>query len=96
MVLDDLWWDKVKYIVELIEPIYSMLWTADTDMPSLHLIYEMWNTMIEAVKACIYHHERKTLDEESSFYDTVYAILYDYWRERDTPLHCLAHSLNPR
>jgi hypothetical protein len=54
-----------------------MLWAADTDRPSLHLIYAMWDTMVEGVKACIYHHGRKALDEESSFYDTVYAILYD-------------------
>jgi hypothetical protein len=94
--LDDMWWDKVKYIVELTEPIYSMLRAADIDRPSLHLIYEMWDTMIEAVKACIYHHERKALDEEFSFHDTVYAILYDRWFKSNTPLYCLAHSLNPR
>jgi hypothetical protein len=94
-VLDDLWWDKVKYIVEFTEPIYSMLRAAYTNRPSLHLIYEMWDTMIEDVKACIYLHERKALDEESSFYGTVYAILYNQWLKRNTPLHCLAHSLNP-
>ena len=73
-----------------------MLRAADTDKPSLHLIYEMWDTMIEAVKACIYQHERKPHDEESTFYDIVYAILYDRWLKSNTPLHCLAHSLNPR
>ena len=95
-VLDDLWWDNVKYIVDFTEPIFSMLRAADTDKPSLHLIYEMWDTMIEAVKACIYQHERKPHDEESTFYDIVYAILYDRWLKSNTPLHCLAHSLNPR
>jgi hypothetical protein len=83
-VLDDMRWDKVKYIVELTEPIYLMLRAADTDRPSLHLIYEMWDNWIEAIKACIYHHERKALDEESSFYDTVYAILYDQWLKSNT------------
>jgi hypothetical protein len=95
-VLDDLWWDTVKYIVDFTEPFYSMLRAADTDKPSLHLIYEMWDTMIEAVKVCIYQHERKSHDEESTFYDIVYAILYDRWLKSNTPLHCLAHSLNPR
>ena len=95
-VLDDLWWDNVKYIVDFTEPIYSMLRAADTDRSSLHLIYEMWDTMIEAVKVCIYHHERKSHDEESAFYDSIYVILYDRWLKSNTPLHCLAHSLNPR
>jgi hypothetical protein len=95
-LLDDFWWDNVKYIVDFTEPIYSMLRAADTDKACLHLIYEMWDSMIEKVKDCIYRHERKQPDEESAFYDTIYAILYDRWLKSNTPLHCLAHSLNPR
>jgi hypothetical protein len=95
-LIDDIWWDNVKYIIDFTEPIYSMLRAADTDKACLHLIYEMWDSMIEKVKDCIYRHERKEPDEESSFYDTAYAILYDRWLKSNTPLHCLAHSLNPR
>lgn len=73
-----------------------MLRGADTDKPCLHLIYEMWDNMIEKVKDCIYRHERKEIDEEFVFYDTIYAILYDFWLKSNTPLHCSAHSLNPR
>ena len=94
-LLVDFWWDNVKYIVDFTEPIYSMLRAADTDKPCLHLIYEMWDSMIEKVKDRIYRHERQP-DEESAFYDTIYAILYDRWLKSNTPLHCLAHSLNPR
>ncbi|KAF7834701.1 DUF659 domain-containing protein [Senna tora] len=36
------------------------------------------------------------LDVESSFYNVVYNILIDRCTESCTPLHCLAHSLNPR
>jgi len=60
------------------------------------MIYEMWDNMIEKVKDRIYRHERKQPDEESAFYVTIYAILYDCWLKSNTPLHCLAHSLNPR
>ena len=94
-LLVDFWWDNVKYIVDFTEPIYSMLRAADIDKPCLHLIYEMWDNMIEKVKDRIYRHERQP-DEESAFYDTIYAILYDRWLKSNTPLHCLAHSLNPR
>ncbi|XP_072959848.1 uncharacterized protein [Typha angustifolia] len=95
-VLDDIWWDKIEYILSFTEPIYSMLRLADTDKPCLHLIYEMWDDMIERVKTAIYRHEAKKEDEESAFYSVVHKILVDRWDRSNTPLHCLAHSLNPR
>ncbi|XP_030927218.1 uncharacterized protein LOC115953619 [Quercus lobata] len=42
MILSDLWWDKVDYILEFTAPIYDMLRVADTDKPCLHLVYEMY------------------------------------------------------
>ncbi|KAF7844553.1 uncharacterized protein G2W53_001458 [Senna tora] len=41
-------------------------------------------------------YERKDENEESSFYDVVHGILIECWTKSSTPLHCLAHSLNPR
>ncbi|KAM0822097.1 hypothetical protein ACQ4PT_071726 [Festuca glaucescens] len=95
-VLSDLWWDKVKYILDFSEPIYSMIRAADTDKPCLHLIYEMWDSMIEKVKTIIYRHEGKEEYEHSPFYDIVDKILQSRWLKNNTPLHCLAHSLNPK
>ena len=77
-------------------PIYEMLRFYNTDKPCLHLVYEMWDTMIENVKAAIYRHEGKQENEESIFYDVVHQILIERWAKSNTPLHCLAHSLNPR
>ncbi|KAK9291948.1 hypothetical protein L1049_019900 [Liquidambar formosana] len=95
-VLNDVWWDKIEYILSFMGPIYDMLRYADTDKPVLHLIYDMWDSMIENVKMAIYQHEGKEENEESSFYSVVHAILIDRWTKNSTPLHCLAHSLNPR
>ena len=53
MILSDCWWDAVDYILEFIAPIYDMLGAADTDRPCLHLVYEMWDSIIEKVKAAI-------------------------------------------
>jgi len=53
-VLDDLWWDKINYIIAFTEPIYDMIRVTDTDKPSLHLMYDMWDTTIEKVKRVIY------------------------------------------
>ena len=96
MILSDLCWDKVDYILEFTAPIYDMLRVADTDKPCLHLVYEMWDSMIEKVKTAIYRHEGLEDDEYSSVWSVVYDILIDRWTKNCTRLHCLAHSLNPK
>ena len=96
MILSDLWWDNIDYILEFTAPIYEMLRIADTDKPCLHLVYEMWDSMIEKVKAVIYRHEGLEDDQYSSFWGVVNDILIDRWTKNSTPLHCLAHSLNPK
>ena len=50
MILIDLWWDNIDYILEFTVPIYDMLRVADTDKSYLHLMYEMWDSMIEKVR----------------------------------------------
>ncbi|XP_028084703.1 uncharacterized protein LOC114285827 [Camellia sinensis] len=95
-LLNDVWWDKIDYILSFTLPIYEMLRFCDTDKPCLHLVYEMWDTMIEKVKASIFRHEGKLDHEESIFYSIVHNILVERWAKSNTPLHCLAHSLNPR
>nr|KYP55834.1 hypothetical protein KK1_002059 [Cajanus cajan] len=96
LILNDMWWDKITYILNFTEPIYSMLRACNTDSPTLHLVYEMWDNMIEKVKTSIYRYEGKELNDTSTFYEVVYSILIDRWTKSCTPLHCMAHSLNPR
>ncbi|KAJ1377248.1 Ribonuclease H-like superfamily [Sesbania bispinosa] len=95
-LLDDVWWDKVDYILSFTTPIYDVLRKMDTEASSLHLVYEMWDSLIEKVRKAIYRYERKVESEESSFYKVVHSILIARWTKCSTPLHCLAHSLNPR
>ncbi|PWA84533.1 hypothetical protein CTI12_AA157980 [Artemisia annua] len=95
-VLNEYWWDQVNYILNFTAPIYDMIRACDTDRPCLHLVYEMWDSMVEKVKIAIYKQEQKPLDSFSLFYDVVYEILMARWAKSSTPLHCLAHSLNPR
>ena len=96
LILSDVWWDKVDYILKITTPIYEMICMTDTDTPCLHLVYEMWDSMIEKVKKVIYRYEGKQEDEESSLYSVIYDILIARWTKGNNPLHCLAHSLNPR
>ncbi|XP_038715219.1 uncharacterized protein LOC120008915 isoform X1 [Tripterygium wilfordii] len=95
-VLDDVWWDSIDYILKFTAPIYDMLRACDMDKPCLHLVYDMWDSMIEKVRLAIYRKEGKRVEESSKFYDVVHGILVSRWNKNNTPLHCLAHSLNPR
>jgi len=76
-MLNDFLWDNIDYIIAFTDPIYDMIRVTDTDKPSLHLVYDMWDTMIEKVKVVIYRHEGKKDNEQSSFYDIVHKILVD-------------------
>ena len=50
----------------------------------------------ENVKVVIYRHEGLEADEYSLFFNAVYDILIDRWTKNCTPLHHLAHFLNPK
>ena len=56
-ILSDDWWDKVAYVIDFTKPIYDMIRICDTEKPCLHLVYEMWDSMIEKVKVEIYKKE---------------------------------------
>ncbi|KAJ7950877.1 DUF659 domain-containing protein [Quillaja saponaria] len=63
IILNDLWWDKVDYILSFTGPIYDMLRLCDTDKPTIHLVYDMWDSMIEQVRTVIFRQEKKEEDE---------------------------------
>ncbi|CAD6239061.1 unnamed protein product [Miscanthus lutarioriparius] len=42
LILSDVWWDKVDYILRITTPIYEMIRMTDTDTPCLHLVYEIY------------------------------------------------------
>lgn len=95
-VLSEDWWEQVNYILDFTAPIYEMIRVCDTDKPTLHLVYEMWEFMIEKVKKVIYEHEGKELSDTCAFWEVIHKILVARWTKNNTPLHCLAHSLNPK
>ncbi|KAH1228527.1 hypothetical protein GmHk_10G028505 [Glycine max] len=75
LILNDIWWDKVDYILSFKDPIYSMIRICDTDASNLHLVYEMWDSMIEKVKTTIYRHDEVLENEVSSFFEVIHEIL---------------------
>ena len=74
-----------------------MLRAVDKDGFLLHLIYDMWDTMIENVKAIIFEQEGLDISSgQSQFFDAIHEILVSRWAKSNTPLHCLAHALVPK
>ncbi|KAJ1384591.1 Ribonuclease H-like superfamily [Sesbania bispinosa] len=53
-LLDDVWWDKVDYILAFTSPIYNVLRKTDTNASCLRLVYEMWDSMIEESSTPLY------------------------------------------
>ena len=48
-VINDLWWDKINYIIVFIDLIYDMIRVTDIYTSSLHLLYDMCDTTTEKV-----------------------------------------------
>uniref|UniRef100_A0A0D3CVV7 DUF659 domain-containing protein n=1 Tax=Brassica oleracea var. oleracea TaxID=109376 RepID=A0A0D3CVV7_BRAOL len=94
-ILDEMFWDEIDYALSFTLPIYNVIREADTDKLSLHLVYEWWESMIQTVKKVIFRKERKELEDDSVFWNDVQSILTSRWSKSNTPLHCMAHSLNP-
>lgn len=46
-LINNRWWDSITYILELTGLIYDMLRACDNDRPCLHLVYGMWDLIIE-------------------------------------------------
>ncbi|XP_073364006.1 uncharacterized protein [Aegilops tauschii subsp. strangulata] len=97
-ILSDVWWSKVEYILKITEPVHEMIRVTDTDNPCVHLVYEMWDSMIEKVRKAIYEREERNLNdhEGSPLFKQVHKVLIARWTKGNNPLHCMAHSLNPR
>ncbi|KAL7162516.1 hypothetical protein ACSBR2_042915 [Camellia fascicularis] len=96
-IVNDVWWDDLDYLLSFTGLIVDMLRAADTDALVLHCVYDMWDTMIENMKAIIFEHEDKDhIIGQSDFFDTIHEILEARWTKSNTPLHCIAHSLVPK
>ena len=52
-----------------------MISVCDTDKPCLHLVYEMWDSIIEKVKIQIHKKEECLASQLSCFYDVAHRIL---------------------
>lgn len=95
-ITSDEWWGFVDFIISFTEPIYEMMRMCDTVEPTLHLVCDYWETMIEKVRATMYSLEKLRDFDVPTLYNVVHSMLVSQWAKSYAPLHCLVHSLNPR
>ncbi|KAL9242469.1 hypothetical protein vseg_016462 [Gypsophila vaccaria] len=95
-LLNDIFWGKIQYIMSFTEPIYDIMKVVNSGRRCLHLMHEMWFSMMMKVKEAIYYHELKESNEESMLWNALEYILQDAWTRSKNPIYALAHSLNPR
>ncbi|KAG5580741.1 hypothetical protein H5410_051368 [Solanum commersonii] len=90
-IMNDEKWNSIDYFLKFTKPIVDMLRSVDIDGSKLHLIDEMWDSMIEKVKKVIFEHEEENLiSGRSNFFYPSYDILVVRWNKSNTPLHCMA------
>eukprot|EP01018_Ginkgo_biloba_P000099 Gb_18470 [translate_table: standard] len=89
-VLDDIWWGRVRYLLNFCEPIVSMICLTNTDTPCLEEVYEGMDSMLEKIREVIRLEEK---DESETFYNDIQDIIVKRWNKMTTPLHTLAYAL---
>lgn len=93
MILHDTWWERVEYLLSLLEPIMSMIRFTNMDHPCLGEVYEGIDSMIEKMKLII---NEKAQGPEETFFKEVRTICVERWNKMTTPLHLLAFALTPK
>jgi hypothetical protein len=91
VLIDEDWWSKVEFLLKFTLPAFELLRDADTNKPFLGEIYDGMDTMLEKTVEIITQ-EAPTL----FFVEHVRSIIVTRWNGFNTPLHTLAHALNPK
>jgi hypothetical protein len=96
VLIDEDWWSKVEFLLKFTLPAFELLRDVDTDKPFLGEIYDGMDTMVEKTVEIIRQEAPTLLFVEVDFAEHVRSIIVTRWNGFNTPLHTLAHALNPK
>ena len=94
--LDEDWWGKIDFLLKLTSLAFDLLKNADSYHPFLREVYDGMDTMVEKTMEIISQESPQLLFVDVDFADLVQHIMVDRWNSFNTPLHTLAHALNPK
>eukprot|EP00253_Pinus_taeda_P004206 PITA_04206 len=96
LCLDEDWWSKVNFLLKFTTLAFELLRSADTDQPFLGEVYDSMDSMVEKTMEIISQESPQILFVDDHFAGLVKKIIVDRWNNLNTPLHTLAHALNPK
>ena len=96
MCLDEDWWSKVDFLLKFTTPAFELLQSADTDQPFLGEVHDGMDSMVEKTMEIISQESPQLLFVDDHFAGLIQKIIVDRWNNFNTPLHTLAHALNPK
>lgn len=96
MCLDDDWWRKIDFLLKFTTAAFELLRNADTNQPFVGEVYDGMDSMVEKTMEIISQESQQILFVDDHFVDLVKKIIVDRWNNFNTPLHTLAHALNPK
>jgi hypothetical protein len=96
LCLDEEWWSKIDLFLKFTTLVFEILRSADMDKPFLGEVYNGIDTMVEKTMEIISQESPQHLFVAAHFVDLMKKIIVERWNQFKTPLHTLAHALNPK
>jgi hypothetical protein len=96
VLIDEDWWSKVEFLLKFSLPAFELLRDVDIDKPFLGEIYDGMDTKVEKTVEIITQEAPTLFFVEVDFVEHVRSIIVTRWNGFNTPLHTLAHALNPK
>ena len=83
--------------INIMEPLIYFLRFVEMDQPILAYVYEGWDSMIDSMRTIVLENACPKYETSvENLWSTIQDILTSRWDKNCTPLHCLAHSFNPK
>ena len=96
LCLDEDCWSKIAFLLMFTTLAFELLWNADTDQPFVGELYDGMDSMVEKTMEIISQESPQHLFVDGHFVELIKRIIVDRWNNFNTPLHTLAHALNPK
>lgn len=96
LCLDEDWSRKIDFLLKFTTLAFELLRNADIQHPFLGEVYGGMDSMVEKTMKIISQESPQLLFFDDHFPDLVKKIIVDRWNNFNTPLHTLAHALNPK
>jgi hypothetical protein len=96
VLIDEDWWSKIEFLLKFTLPAFELLRDANTNKLFLGEIYDGMDTMVEKTVEIITQETPTLLFVHVDFAEHVRSSMVTRWNGFNTPLHTLAHALNPR